>query len=68
MKAIYAVGKTNTYYIQKGTHFKKNEFLSAIDKAIVQKSTNYNVAVHDFLTQNQKKYGYTYKRERTKIK
>lgn len=66
-KSIYAVGSHYTYSVTKGTHFKKDGFAKALNKAKAS-TTNYNTSVDKWLRDNQKKYGYVYKRERTKTK
>lgn len=66
-KSVYAVGSHYTYSVTKGTHFKKDAFTKALNKAKAS-TTNYNTSVDKWLRDNQKKYGYVYKRERTKTK
>lgn len=66
-KAISAVGNKNTYTITKGTHFNSTKFLTGLNKAKA-KSSDYTKEADKWLKDNQKKYGYTYTKEKTKIK
>lgn len=47
------------FTFEKGTHFKAREFERAISKATFR-GLDYNHAVDNWLTANQKKYGYKY--------
>lgn len=58
-KGIVACGKNGDYVFVKTNKFKANEFVKAINTAkLVGK--NYDDAVGNWLTANQKKYGYNY--------
>lgn len=48
-----------TYSFVKGTHFNASGFVKAVNSAKI-KGVNYNVAVSNWLKENQKKFGYTY--------
>ena len=60
-KGIVASGKNYDYIFEKGTHFKADKFTKAVRRATL-KGTSYDNAVDNWLTANQKKYGYKYKR------
>ena len=67
MDSIVAVGKNSyTYQVSKGTHFRKQEFNHAMKNATLQ-GKDYNDAVHKWLSnkENQKQFGYNYKRTKT---
>lgn len=67
---VVAVGKTNTYSVfKKDGRFDSAGFSKMIKKASKEgiKGKSYDDAVHKMLTANQKKYGYTYTRTKTKI-
>ena len=60
-KGIIASGKNYDYKLEKGTHFKAQEFTKAV-KSAKMKGKDYDDAVDKWLKKNQKKYGYTYSR------
>lgn len=60
-KGIVASGRKYDYSFEKGTHFKSNKFIKAV-KSATMKGTDYDDAVHKWLTKNASKYGYKYKR------
>lgn len=53
--------KPVTYTVEKGGNFKADSFAKAVKRAQMQ-GTDYDDAVHRWLTANQKKYGYKYTR------
>ena len=60
-KGVVATGsKGATFTLRKGTHFKADAFIKAVSKAKLN-GLDYDHAVHNWLTANQKKYGYKYK-------
>lgn len=66
---VVAVGKTNTYSVfKKDGRFNATGFAKMIKKASRDgiQGKSYDDAVHKMLTANQKKYGYTYTRTKTK--
>ena len=58
-KGIVASGKNGDYIFAKGSHFKAEGFVKAVRRAKLKGAT-YDDAVDRWLTDNQKKYGYTY--------
>lgn len=67
---VVAVGSKYTYSVFKTDgRFKSNEFVKMIKKAEKNgvKGKDMNDGVHQLLKANQKKYGYRYTREKTKI-
>lgn len=60
-KGIIASGKKHDYILEKGTHFKANDFIKGV-KTAKMKGKDYDDAVDKWLKNNQKKYGYKYKR------
>lgn len=63
-RGIVAAGKKYNYIFKKrdGGKFKAAAFTKAVNNATLR-GKDYNEAVHNWLKANQKKYGYTYKRE-----
>ena len=60
---VVATGsKGATFTFRKGTHFKSQAFQRALAKATL-KGTDYTHAVDNWLTANQKRYGYKYTTE-----
>lgn len=53
--------KPVTYTVEKGGHFNADGFAKAVKK-VSMSGTDYDDAVHRWLTANQKKYGYKYSR------
>lgn len=51
-----------TFTVTKGTHFKAEKFANAVVNAKLR-GTDYNHAVDNWLTANQKRYGYKYTSE-----
>lgn len=51
-----------TFTVTKGTHFKAGKFANAVVNAKLR-GTDYNHAVDNWLTANQKRYGYKYTSE-----
>lgn len=67
---VVAVGSKYTYSVFKTDgRFKSNEFVKMVKKAEREgvKGKDMNDGVHQLLKANQKKYGYRYTREKTKI-
>lgn len=62
-KGIVASGKKYDYVFTKGTHFKANEFIKAVKNAQMT-GKDYDSAVDNWLTKNQKKFGYKYYRKK----
>lgn len=62
-KGVVASGKKYDYIFQKGTHFRTEDFILAIIDARL-KGKNYDDAVHKWLTDNQRTYGYKYYRKK----
>lgn len=62
-KGIIASGKNHDYIFEKGSHFKANSFIKAIKTATLR-GKDYDDAVDKWLSKNQKKYGYKYKRNK----
>lgn len=60
-KGIIASGSKHDYKFEKGGHFKADKFIKAV-KSAKMTGTDYDDAVHQWLTKNQKKYGYKYTR------
>lgn len=60
-KGIIASGKSYDYKLEKGTHFKANDFTKAVRTAKM-KGKDYDDAVDKWLKKNQKTYGYKYSR------
>lgn len=60
-KGFIASGKRYDYKIEKGTHFKAQQFTKAVRTAKMR-GTDYDDAVNKWLKANQKKYGYRYSR------
>ena len=60
-QSITASGKKHDYTIERGTHFKKDEFIKALSKAKI-KGSNYNEGVHNWMMDNAGKYGFKYTR------
>lgn len=58
---IVASGTKYNYIMTKGTHFKANDFVKAINRATIT-GKDYSDAVHKWLTKNATKYGYKYER------
>lgn len=63
IKSIVASGKDYDYVFVKGTQFKGNAFNKMLDNATLT-GKDYNEAVHNWLTKNQKKYHYKYYRRK----
>lgn len=63
VKGVVAASKKAMYVFKKGSHFKADAFIKAVKRAEM-KGTSYDDAVHKWLTKNQRKYGYKYKREK----
>lgn len=63
-RGIVAAGSKYNYIFKKrdGGKFKASSFAKAVSSAKLR-GANYNEAAHNWLKANQKKYGYTYKRE-----
>ena len=53
-------GKTTTFSLQKGSHFKSSKFAKAVKKAKWPTKFNYDEGADWWLKNNQSKYGYTY--------
>ena len=65
---VVATGsKGYEYVFKKGTHFAKHKdaFIKAVENGKI-KGKDYDDAVHRWLTDNQKKYSYTYYRKKYK--
>lgn len=62
---VIAIGGKYTYSFTKGTHFKTKDFIKAVRSSNMS-GKSYDDAVHRWLSGNQKKYGYVYKRSKTK--
>lgn len=60
-KSITASSPKYDYTVERGTHFKKDEFVKALSKAKLV-GRDYNDAVHNWLLANAGKYGYKYTR------
>ena len=59
-EGIAAIGKKGDYYFRKkGGHFKGGQFARAVKNAR-PRGKDYDDAVRNWLTKNQKKYGYTF--------
>lgn len=65
-KGIVASGRNYDYVLKKGGHFKANEFYKAINNATLT-GKDYDDGVHNWLTKNQRKYGYTYYRKKNEV-
>ena len=61
-KGVVASSANWDYVVEKGGHFKANEFVKAVKHAKLR-GTDYSDAVHRWLTANAKKYGYSYHRK-----
>lgn len=64
-KGVVASGKHGDYMLTKGTHFKANAFVKAVESAKL-KGKDYDDAVDKWLKRNAKKYGYTYQFKKAK--
>lgn len=66
-RGIVAAGNKFNYIFKKqqGNKFKASQFAKAV-KSAKMKGKSYDDAVHNWLKNNQKKYGYTYTREAVK--
>lgn len=64
-KAVSAIGSKYTYTVTKGTHFNSKKFLIGLNKAKAT-SNDYSKETDKWLKKNQKNYGYTYTKEKTK--
>ncbi len=62
-KGIVASGKHYDYVFTKGTHFKADEFRRAVNNATLT-GKDYSEGVHNWLTKNQRKYGFKYYRRK----
>lgn len=60
-KSMTASSSKYDYTIERGTHFKKQEFIKALSKAKL-KGGSYSEAVHNWMLDNAGKYGFKYTR------
>ena len=58
-KGIVASGKNGDYIFRKGSHFDSSGFAKAVNSAR-PRGKSYDDAIGKWLTENQKKFGYTY--------
>jgi len=65
-KGIVAVGKSSTYTMTKGKNFNAKGFIKAVNKAQWPVEYSYDKGADWWLKKNAKKYGYTYKKTKTK--
>ena len=65
-KGIVAVGSKSTYTLTKGRNFNAKAFIKGVNKAKWPKEYDYDKGAEWWLKKNQKTYGYTYKRTKTK--
>ena len=61
LKSLTASSKRNDYVIERGTHFKKQEFMNALYTAKI--NWDDTDSVHNWLLDNAYKYGYRYTRK-----
>ena len=63
-KGIMAIGNKFAYSVRKGPGFKSDAFIKAL-KAAQPVGKDYDDAVHNWLTKNQRRFGYSYERVST---
>lgn len=65
-RGVVATTKQGYYLLEKGTHFKANEWTKAVNGAKMT-GTDYNDAMDRWLNKNAKKYGVIYKNVKVEV-